>query len=207
MAEKRQTLQQTRRQNRIDEAQKPLDKNIIVDKYKNLARKANISRGTKESIDWFRNRVRKDSRNRSFERVSQGLRESMRPRLGSMVMYQYDPKWKKRLPYYDTQPLIILLEKTTDGWYGINMHYLPPSIRAEILVEVGWTRRVALDKIARKLQQNEYLKHACKRYLSAQVTSRMSVVPRTEWEIVVQLPFEAFEKLTVQQVWRKARNI
>ncbi len=206
MAEKRITLQQTRRSNRIDEAQKPLDKNIIVDKYKNLARKANISRGTKESIDWFRNRLRKDSRNKGFDRVSNGFKTVERPRIGSMVMYQYDPKWKKRLPYYDTQPLIILLERTRDGWYGINMHYLPPKIRADILIEVGWTRRVALDKIARKLQQSQYLQHACKRYLSSQMVSQMSVIPRQEWEIVIQLPFEAFEKSTVQQVWRKART-
>jgi hypothetical protein len=189
----------------VEAKQAPVNTNVIVKKYKELARRASISRGTTESINWFRSRIRKDASNRSFEAVTKGFRPIDRPRIGSMVTYMYDPKWKKTLPYYDTQPLIILVERNRDGWYGVNMHYLPPKIRAELLLDIGWVQKRPLAQLAKGLERSDYLKHACKKYLTKQASS-MVVIPKEEWEIVIQLPFEAFEKTTNEKIWRKARK-
>ena len=54
------------------------------------------------------------------------------PSIGQMYMFQYDPKYKDVLPYYDRFPLVIPFEQTRrvgiaqgDGFYGLNLHYLP----------------------------------------------------------------------------------
>ena len=41
-------------------------------------------------------------------------------------MFFYDPKYKKTLPYYDTFPLVLPLERIPGGFAGINFHYLRP---------------------------------------------------------------------------------
>ena len=35
-------------------------------------------------------------------------------------MFFYDPKLKKKLPYYDTFPLVLPLENYSDGFLGLN---------------------------------------------------------------------------------------
>ena len=52
---------------------------------------------------------------------------------GDMVMYTYNPKLKDVLPYYDAFPLTIVVGPAKDGFYGINLHYLPPKVRAIFL--------------------------------------------------------------------------
>ena len=42
-------------------------------------------------------------------------------------------KFKKTLPYYDGFPLIIMLGPAPNGFYGLNLHYLPHSLRAKFL--------------------------------------------------------------------------
>ena len=44
---------------------------------------------------------------------------------GSMMLFNYDPKLKRDLPYYDTFPLIFVVGPAKDGFHGLNMHYLP----------------------------------------------------------------------------------
>ena len=43
---------------------------------------------------------------------------------GRMSMFFYDPKFKNRLPYYDTFPLVLPLETMRGGFIGLNFHYL-----------------------------------------------------------------------------------
>ena len=52
---------------------------------------------------------------------------------GNMYMFFYDPKYKETLPYYDGFPLIIMLGPAKGGFMGLNLHYLPPAVRARLL--------------------------------------------------------------------------
>ena len=56
--------------------------------------------------------------------------------IGSMYMYFYDPKWKDKLPFYDTFPLVLPFGPAKGGFYGINVHYLPYMLRAKVLGEL-----------------------------------------------------------------------
>lgn len=176
--------------------------NKLFNRYRKLASKANIKTGTEESINWFRKRVRKDSV--TFNSVAEGLRsDPIRP--GKMMMYRYEPKHEKKLKYYDTNPLIIVLDITKDGWYGANVHYLPPQMRAELFQELEY-RNKSLRTIATALEGNPVTAICLKRYLSSQIRSKPRSVPKEEWEIAVMLPFESFKKASLQSVWRNSKR-
>ena len=41
-----------------------------------------------------------------------------------MYFFRYDPKFRTTLPMFDKYPLVIVVERYTDGFLGLNMHYL-----------------------------------------------------------------------------------
>ena len=52
---------------------------------------------------------------------------------GSMYMFMYDPKFKDTLPYYDRFPMIFPFRVEGDRFWGINLHYLPLRVRAQLM--------------------------------------------------------------------------
>ena len=176
----------------------------IFNRYRELARKAEINLGTKESLDWFRKRIRKDSTINDLRTVSENLRNG-RIEPGKMFTYVYDPKTKDKMQYYDNFPLVIILEVVKGGWYGANLHYLPPSMRVNLLEELSYRRNNVL-RIKRMLETNPMTKPCLKRYLSNHVRSAPKVVPKDDWEIAIQLPFENFQKAQARQVWSNTRS-
>ena len=178
--------------------------NTLFNRYRTLAQKAEVSLGTKASMDWFRRRIRKDKPIKDHTRVSRDLKTA-RFELGSLCTYVYDPKTKDKLPFYDMFPLVIVLAPAKGGWYGCNLHYLPPTIRAEILLDIGY-KRANLGQIAKRIENNPLTRPALKRYLQGQLQSKPVVIPRDEWEIAIQLPFENFINATQKQVWKDSRS-
>ena len=53
--------------------------------------------------------------------------------IGQMFMFFYNPKHKDTLPYYDRFPLVFPIDLYGDGFLGINLHYLPPKLRAILM--------------------------------------------------------------------------
>ena len=75
-------------------------------------------------------------------------------------MFIYAPKFAKKLPYYDTFPLIMYLKPAEKGFYGLNFHYLPYALRARLLDAAGQ------DKLNVNAVMNSRLtKPTIKRYL------------------------------------------
>jgi hypothetical protein len=54
-------------------------------------------------------------------------------KLGHLYLMSYDPKWKEQLPFYDVLPLFILLGRSDDRFFGINIHYLPWTYRIQLV--------------------------------------------------------------------------
>ena len=178
--------------------------NKVFIRYTELAKKAEVKRGTRESLDWFARTIRKGRRISSLDNVTENLKPSkLIP--GEMVVFSYDPKHKETLPFYDTNPLIIVLDRTNDGWYGANLHYLPPSIRADLLYDLQYNRK-SFQQIKAILEKNNFTKPCLKRYLVSQLTSRPMSVPKDQWEIAIQLPFESFEKMAMKNVWKNRKS-
>ncbi len=177
--------------------------NKVFIKYAELARKAEQKRGTREALDWFARRIRKDVKI-TADQVTENLKAA-KVIPGEMIIFSYDPKHKETLPYYDKNPLVIVLDKTLDGWFGVNIHYLPPSIRAQLLFDIQYNRRNT-QQIKMMLEKNEMTKPCLKRYLITQLQSRPLAIPKTEWDIAIQLPFESFEKVAMKNIWKISRS-
>lgn len=177
----------------------------IYDRFDKLASKAGISRNTKASLDWFRKSL--TSKNVRFTKAQDGLKIMSRYKPGTMVMYQYDPKHKKTLPYYDIYPLVILMDRFKDGWYGLNLHYLSPNQRSKVLAAIiTATKKQKGQQLASSLASVPELKPALKKYLTGQLVSKPVVVPEADWEIAISLPFEAFQNATSRKVWRDSQR-
>ena len=132
-----------------------------------------------------------------------------------MYMYFYDPKHKKTLPYYDRFPLTIMIEPAPGGFYGLNLHYLAPGVRAKFLDELMKTApKNITDKSRLKLryellQSTKKFKEfepCFKHYLVNHVKGKMVRVPMTDWEIAIFLPTEQFKKVKKESVWRYSRK-
>lgn len=179
--------------------------------------RAGIQPRTRQSIDWFR---RKAQRLRVVNR-SKLMREEpveLMPRSipGNMFMFFYDPKNKATLPYYDSFPLTIVVKKAPGGFHGLNLHYLPPLLRARFLDNLlDNTNNMSYDDTTRfrvnyNLLQNaakmKYFKPCFKHYLTSHVRSRFAYVPPAEWEIATFLPTADFQKASRQQVYSDSRK-
>ena len=88
------------------------------------------------SVLWYQRAIRTYARGvNTFQEAQQTDlgKEARQLEVGKMYMFTYDPKWKADLPYYDTVPLVIITEPFPGGFSGINLHYLPPMVRARLL--------------------------------------------------------------------------
>ena len=95
--------------------------------------KAGITPRTRQSRDWFRSKAQNLRVNRNELMKQEPIKLSSREVVGSMYMFFYDPKLKESLPYYDSFPLVIVIGPASGGFLGMNLHYIPPALRAKLL--------------------------------------------------------------------------
>ena len=139
-----------------------------------------------------------------------------RSMLGCMYFYFYDPKLKDSLPYYDRFPLVIPIERYSDGFLGLNLHYIHPKQRIILLDKLSDTatnRR--FDEKTKLRLSYQYLALAStafqampciKRYLFSHLTSRFLEIPADEWDIAALLPVEQFEKASKSKVYAESQE-
>ena len=109
----------------------------IFDRLEKQAFRAGITPRTEESRKWFAAKA-KNMRNINREQLMKEdqLKSRNRTLIGGMYMFFYDPKHKDTLPYYDRFPLIIMVGKAPGGFYGLNLHYLPPKLRLKFFANL-----------------------------------------------------------------------
>ena len=182
------------------------------------AQRAGVTARTKKSREWFQKKVKElGSVNRKALLRDDALEPTNREIVGSMYMYFYDPKTKETLPYYDRFPLIIMVEQAKGGFYGLNLHYLRPDIRAEFLDKLmALAPKKATDKsritkmkydLLKGVQKYKEFKPCFKHYLTGHIKSKMARVPMTDWEIAIFLPTEQFTKANKTKVWAESIKI
>jgi hypothetical protein len=189
----------------------------LFDTLQAQAFRAGVAPRTKDAQQWFQRNVKKlgDINRRSLLK-DDALDVTTKPKIGDMMMYFYDPKHKATLPYYDRFPLTIMVEPAEGGFYGLNLHYLSPTVRARFLDELMKLGPVNMNDTTR-LQRMRYktlkgvtkykeFKPCFKHYLMSHVESRIVRVPMTEWQIAIFLPTEQFKNVKAQSVWRYSRK-
>lgn len=186
------------------------------EKLETEAFRSGVQPRTRESLQWFKKRLKSVTRVQNNQILKDPLLNRVaKPLMGRMYMYFYDPKTKETLPYYDRFPLIIMVKKEKGGFTGLNLHYLPPVLRARFFDRLTeFTNNKKYDESTRfRLTYNflrnssklELFKPCFKRYLTSQVTTRITEVPATEWEVALFLPTDKFVKNSRTTVWKKSR--
>lgn len=175
---------------------------------------------TKKAREWYRNQAKKVSK---AEVETNKVVKEMKGRavnkilVGSMYMYRYDPKHKATLPYYDTFPLVFPINKVQGGFLGLNLHYLPPVLRAKLMDALyAQTNNKKYDETTRLKVSYSVLsaatkfkefKPTIKHYLDRQVKSRFLLVEPSEWDVALFLPTARFEGASKNKVWADSRKI
>jgi len=119
--------------------------------------------------------------------------------IGKMYFFWYDPKHKNKLPIYDRFPLVFPIERYSDGFLGLNMHYLSFGERKYLLDQLMQFRsnskmdettrlRMTYDLLARSKKIASASRPCIKRYLFTQVRSSFVEITADEWDKALELP-------------------
>ena len=183
------------------------------------ARQGIIPARTVAAREWYRSAAGKLMSNISpgvFEKRTDEARKVSSMEFGYMYAFKYDPKTKNDLPYYDTFPLIFPVRMDSDGFLGINFHYLPPVLRAKLMnalystltnKKYDDTTKVKISySILQSASKYRYFKPMLKKYLRSHVRSQFLEIQVNEWDIAIFLPTESFRKADTGRVWEESRK-
>ena len=155
----------------------------------------NLIASAKDSLEWYKDRVNdlvKRDPTKLFKKASM-------PQIGGMYLFVYDPKYKATLPFYDAFPLVIPIEFYTNGFLGLNLHYLDTNARSSLLdalVKVrdndkyDETSKLNVSYRLLKGYANQFPGHevCIKRYLFEHVRSSFNYVNPSDWVKVISMP-------------------
>ena len=189
----------------------------LFDKFEVEAFRKGIQPRTKESLNWFRDKLTKNRISAEKLLKDNSIEKKQKPKTGRMFLYAYDPKYKETLPYYDRFPLIIMVEPMKDGFTGLNLHYLHPKERAIFfsrLLEL--TNNEKYDDTTKMILSYSFLKGATKlkafkpcfkKYLNEHIRSKIGEIQPPEWEMAIFLPFDKFVYQDRRAVWSKSSEM
>jgi|TARA_R110002124_G_scaffold241048_2_gene406312 hypothetical protein len=169
--------------------------------------------GRPKSTQWYRDKIKEFGQPGAMDLIRDG-KQSRTPHYGRMNMFFYDPKGRKTLPYYDTFPLVLPIERYPDGFLGINFHYLPMALRLKLLDRiVDFSNNTKFDESTiinadyAKLKNIKEIKPTLKRYLAGRVKTRFRRVDADEFTVAALLPIARWKKGTQQDVYRDSRKM
>ena len=167
----------------------------------------------RKSEAWFLDQIKLlKSQRVSPYYVMRGSADRDRPYalIGNLYFFGYNAKWKDKLPYWDQFPLTMPFSIHTNGFTGLNFHYLPYGTRAYLLDELlkinnqkidettrlklSWEKIVAVSRIA------DLAKIAVHRYLNSHVLTPFRMVEPMDWKAALLLPVGKFTSSTKKKV-------
>lgn len=170
---------------------------------------------SQESLDWFRGRLTKIRQPVNKLLTDDDFPVVSVPELGKMYMYVYEAKYKMKLPYWDRFPLTIVYDILSDGFMGINLHYIAPRYRTPLLLSLyeiatendnDEERRVLLTyQLIKSVTSLKYAIPCIKRYLFSHINSRISEIPMDYWDMMVMLPSQQFN-INANTVYAESRE-
>ena len=171
------------------------------------------AKGRPKSTDWYRDKIKEFGTPKSLDLIRDG-KQATNPFFGRLNMFFYDPKLKKKLPYYDRFPLVLPLENYNDGFLGINLHYLPIPLRMKLLDRlVDFSNNTKFDESTRlnvsytALKRVRLIRPTIKRYLAGKVKSRFRRVDADEFTVATLLPVQRFKKGSQSEVYKDSRKM
>jgi len=170
--------------------------------------------GDTQTRDWFRDRAMSVSKINPSRLMLQGNRvNKIEP--GKMYMFFYDPKWKETLPYYDTFPVLFPFSVLPQHFIGMNLHYLPPLLRARLMdalydlteSKITEDSRLRLSyNILKGASGMSMFKPTVHMYRYDHLRSNFLEIPATEWDVAAFIPTHRFKKASARTVWNESRD-
>ena len=169
--------------------------------------------GQERSARWYQAAVRKYASGiNTFQEVQNSDLGKVATQLevGKMYMFGYDPMTKETLPYWDNLPLVVICDPLPTGFSGINLHYLSPLLRANLLDRLMPSE----DKIdsdsklrsnwsfVRNFSRFPETRKSTKRYLTQQIRGQMIEINPRHWKSAVFLPVQQFQGASATKIYR-----
>ena len=158
------------------------------------------AKGRPKSTDWYRDKIREFGTPKALDLIRDG-KQARTPHYGRLNMFFYDPKGRKTLPYYDTFPLVLPIERIPGGFAGINFHYLRPGARFTLLerlqrfsVRNEVSSRNRFDVSYNRVKNIPMIKNTIKKYLYNHVRSSFLRIDYDKAALSVYLPVAQFKK-------------
>ena len=183
----------------------------------------NIRAKSGEAIKWFRDIVQQARRKvlpaatgRKEFTGERSIGVTRKPLIGRMYLFQYKAKWDEILPYWDMWPLIFPFDYAKNGFYGINLHYLAPNDRTDLMIRLikaqggsgNLTERYRLKLSYDIITKFKPAKPCIKRYLFGQVRGTgMYGIGGEDWSYAAALPLQKFQKQSAKYVWNQSAQM
>lgn len=175
---------------------------------------------TEASRQWYRTRASQVSKGRVTEdKIMKGSkdRQSSSAGFGDLYLFGYDPKHKATLPYYDRFPVVFPIGPAAGGFLGLNMHYLPPMLRGQLMDALYSTVTNKRLDTTTKLNMSyatlqaaskfSAFKPTIKHYLNKHVKTKFVYIEPTEWDMALFLPTATFVGAGKNKVYADSRRI
>lgn len=173
-----------------------------------------------DPLDWLREQAQ-ELRKLNPQALLQMSGKTRRLLPGRMYMMRYNPVHKETLPYYDLFPVFFCMNIKDDYFSGMNLHYLPPLYRAELMdalypfvisndthgEEMSTTLRTKIQpkvdyEFMNRRRTMMSFKPTWKRYRFRNVIGQFLYIPPIAWDTVMMLPVARFRKAGINRVWR-----
>jgi hypothetical protein len=175
--------------------------------------------GRPKSTEWYKDKIKEFGKPKPLDLIRDGKRNA-KPFYGRLNMFTYNPKHRKTLPYYDTFPLVLPIERYQDGFLGINLHYLDIKQRMRLLDRlVDFSNNTKFDESTKLMVLGKYkrlskirgVRPTIHRYLAGNVMSHFRRIDADEFTVATLLPVQRFKKggslINPKEVWIESRAI
>lgn len=171
----------------------------LYDKYLADMAKEGIMPKTSAARSWLADKISKVTLPSSRSNLlGDPLRSTGEIIIGRMYFFHYDPKYKAKLPVYDKFPLVIPIEPYSNGFLGINIHYLDLGSRLGLLDKLhdfinndkydDSTRFKLSYKLLSSSRRYKAFEQCVKRYLSQNILSSLIYIEPNSWDTAMYLP-------------------
>jgi len=108
--------------------------------------------------------------------------------IGNLVMFRYNAKTARDLPFYDRSPLVLVVAEENEIFYGTNIHYYKPKERVGIVEYL----REDIQSGGEDYMGFLFGSAGFHKYLKSYVRSLFLEVAAEEWGKASLLPAEEF---------------
>ena len=160
-----------------------------------------------ELAKWFETKAARATDSEARRVLFTSNRQTDNTFAGKLYVYKYDAKTKEKLEMWDRYPMTMVLELTSDGFLGLNLHYLPKGSRMALLktfdkyakdnnIETGVTTGKGISnwelliKSFNGANMGSLPKKCLKRYLFTHVRSKFVEIYPNEFDKAIQLPID-----------------